>query len=393
MVKFMFADGQDICSFDGEKVKKYHSKFIENYKANAQSIARSKQWKTSGEGARFREATSFDDGGDMAYDVKISGIFLTDNQNEVVYAFAINQTSGVYKKDLSDEKSPETHVINSVDYTFNGGFYDCTNGQLATSVQRGYYNADIAIMDVATGDYKTVTDGDTMDEDPYMSPDDRNIIYYSSRSVGRDGGGNFVCFAPSAIYRLNLNDVSVEEVVSSNNFSYFKPAYYGGKLYAIKAPAKQKKGNPLIEIILIPWRILQGIVGFINIFVKAFSGKSITSDGDNPAKGRDTDGRKIEIYGNLIDVEKQKKQNASKKDVDYGYVPDSWQLIEVESGKVIKSGVADYDIAEDGTFIITNGRRIFAVKDGESKKVANAEFCLRVNCKHVVNSSSELFEF
>ncbi|MGN0815069.1 MAG: TolB family protein [Candidatus Coproplasma sp.] len=393
MVKFMFSDGQDICSFDGEKVKKYTSKFVESYKANAQSIVRSKQWKTTGEGARFREAAYSDDGGDMVYDVNISGVFPTERENEVVYAFSINQTSGIYKKDLSDEKSLESHVINSIDYTFKGGFYDCVSGQLATSLQRGYYNADIAVMDVSSGDYKTVTDGDTIDEDPYISPDERNIIYYSSRGVGRDGSGNFVCFSPAAIYKLNLNDVNVEEVASSPSYSYFKPAYYGGKLYAIKAPAKQKKGNPLLEIILIPWRILQGIAGFINVFVKAFSGKSITSDGDNPAKGREIDSRKVEIYGNLIDVEKVKKQNASKKDADYGYVPNSWQLVEVESGTVIKSGVADYDIAEDGTFVITNGRRIFTVKDGECKKVANAQFCLRVNCKHSVKESVDLFGF
>lgn len=393
MIKFMFADGQDICSFDGEKVKKYTSKFVENYKENAESIARSKQWKTSGEGARFRETATSLDSDDLAYDVKISGVFPTEKENEIIYTFSVNSTSGIYKKDLSDEKSPETHIVNSVEKTFNGGFYDCAKGQLATSVRRGYYNADIAVIDVATGDYKTVTDGDTMDEDPYISPDDRNIIYYSSRGVGRNGGGNFVCFSPSAIYRLDLNDISVSEVASSAAYSYFKPVYYGGKLYAIKAPSKQGRGNPLIEIILIPWRILQGIAGFINMFVKAFSGKSITSDGDNPAKGRDYDSRKVEIYGNLIDVEKEKKRNASKKDSDYGYVPESWQLVEVESGKVIKSGVADYDIAEDGTFIVTNGRRIFSVKDGECKKLANAEFCVRVNCRHSVNSSSDLFGF
>lgn len=392
MLKFTFADGQEICAFDGEKVTKYHSKFIENYKANAESIVRAKQWKTAGDGARFRETVATDVS-DLTFDCCISGVFPTEDENNVIYTFTVNQTSGVYKKELGDEKSPETHVINSIDYEFYGGYYDCANGKLTTSVRRGYYNSDIAVMDVATGDYRTVTDGDTMDEDPYISPDDGNIIYYSSRGVGRDGGGNFVCFSPSSIYRLNLADLSLTEVAASPSYSYFKPAYYGGKLYAIKAPAKQKRGNPLLEIILIPWRILQGIAGFINLFVKVFAGKSITSDGDNPAKGREYDSRKIVIAGNLIDVEKEKKKNASKKDADFGIVPNSWQLVEVESGKVVKSGVADYDIAEDGTFIVTNGRRIFAVRDGECKKVANAEFCVRVNCRHAVKSSSDLFGF
>lgn len=392
MTKFTFSDGADICLFDGQSVKKYSSKFIADYKENAQSIVRSKQWKTEGEGARFRGVGAVSDE-DLAYDVRIGGIYPTENENEVIYSFSVNQTSGIYKKSLTDDKSPETHIINSLELTFNGGCYNASSKELALSIQRGYYNSDIALFDIATGDYKTVTDGDTMDEDPYICPDDGNIVYYSSRGVGRNAHGDFVCFSPSAIYKLDLERVSVEEVLSSPDYSYFKPAYYGGKLYAIKAPAKEKRGNPLLEIVLIPWRILQAIAGFINIFVTAFSGKSLTSGGNNPAKGRDYDSRKIAIAGNLVDVEKETKRNASKKDSDYGIVPKSWQLIEVGTGKVIKSGVADYDIDGDGTIIITNGRRIFAVKDGECKKICNADCCVRVNCRHDSAKKSSLFDF
>lgn len=392
MVKFTFADGADICAFDGEKVTKYSSKFIDSYKENAQSIVRSKQWKNSGEGARFREV-AYSDGEDLSFDAKVTGVFPTEKDNEVIYAFSVNQTSGIYKKDLTDEKQLETHVINSLELTFNGGCYNAATGELLTAVQRGYYNSDIAVFDIASGDYKTVTDGDTMDEDPYICSDDANIVYYSSRGVGRNGSGDFVCFSPSAIYRLDLERVSVEEVAASETYSYFKPAYYGGKLYAIKAPVREKRGNPLLEIVLIPWRILQAIAGFINLFVTAFTGKSLTSGGNNPAKGRDYDSRKIAIAGNLVDVEKETKRNASKKDSDYGLVPKSWQLVEVDSGKVVKSGIADFDIAEDGTIVATNGRRIFAIRDGECKKVCNAEFCVRVNCRHTVEGKNTLFGF
>jgi hypothetical protein len=137
---------------------------------------------------------------------------------------------------------------------------------------------------------------------------------------------------------------------------------------------------------------LQGIAGFINIFVKAFSGKSITSGGNNPAKGRDYDGGEIEIKGNLINVEKQEKKNAGKKDKDYGFIPNSWQLVDVASGEVIKSGVADYDITDDGTFITTNGRRIFEIKDGKCKKIADADFCIKVNCSHSSQKMGDLFD-
>jgi hypothetical protein len=65
----------------------------------------------------------------------------------------------------------------------------------------------------------------------------------------------------------------------------------------------------------------------------------------------------------------------------------------VESGQVIKSGVADYDIDSDGTIIATNGRRIFEIKDGKSSKLCDVEKCFSVNCKHEINHNSNLFDF
>ena len=64
------------------------------------------------------------------------------------------------------------------------------------------------------------------------------------------------------------------------------------------------------------------------------------------------------------------------------FIPASWKLAEVGSGEIIASGVADYDITSDGIFIISNGRRVFAVKDGKKTKLCNAENCLTVACMH-----------
>lgn len=91
-------------------------------------------------------------------------------------------------------------------------------------------------------------------------------------------------------------------------------------------------------------------------------------------------------------MDKQTKRNASKNDPDFGFVPISWKLVEVESGTVIKSGVCDFDIAEDGTFIAANGMLVLAIKDGKRKKVCNAETCLHVSCRHTnVKAESDVF--
>ena len=155
---------------------------------------------------------------------------------------------------------------------------------------------------------------------------------------------------------------------------------FNGKLYAIRLHAKEKKPNPIIEILLIPFRIVQAIVNFINVFVKAFTGKSLASGGDNPAKGREYDSRKEFVKGNLVNCEEEMKKNARGDKNDYGFIPHDWKIVEVESGTVIAAGAADFDVLPDGTFIYTNGRRIFAVKDGKREKLCNAERCLNVAC-------------
>ena len=339
MEKFFFADGTDICVYSDGEVTKQHSKFIENFKNSSISVERAKSWKHSGEGAQFRgDVEPGEDG--LRFTSSINGVYPVSG-SEAVYSFTINQSSGIYKATVGDDKSPEVHIINSVDSEFFGGCLDVKSNTLVCSVRRNDFNSDIALFDIKSGDYKTVTDGDTLDCDPFISPDDGNVIYFTSRGAGRDGEGNFVKYSNASICKLNVSALTVDEVASDEKYNYIKPMLFNGKLYAITAPVKEKRGNPIIEILLIPFRIIQAIANFINAFVVMFTGKSLASGGANPAKGRDYDSRKEYVKGNLINYEKELKRNKRGKDKDYGFIPSSWKLIEVESGKVIKSGIAD----------------------------------------------------
>lgn len=382
----VFCDGENICAFDGQRVHTFVSSYITRYRDSAIAAARGREWKKSSNALYRGEIFQEDDSQSLVGNVT-SAYFC--GESEVVYTFQIGNSSGIYKKSLADEKLTESHVINSTTSSYTGGSLDEGCGALAVSVKSGYYNADIALFDLKSGDYKTYTEGDTLDEDPYICPDERNIIYYTSRGAGRDMRGNFIEFSPAEIYKLDTRSVTTELVKSDAEYSYFKPKCRGGKLYCIKAPAGKSGGNALLDIVLIPWRILQAIVGFIAVFVHAFTGKSVTSGGDNPARGREVDGKKVIISGNLVDVEKEAKKNASKRDADYGIVPSSWQLIEVESGKVIKKGIADFDIADDGAIYATNGRRIFKIEGDSCKKICDATACFALSCRKSSKKSAD----
>jgi len=385
MLNFNFADGEDLCTYRDGAVTKYSSQHIERYKRTSESLRRTSEWKHTGDNAIFR--------GDGQYrpeniTVSIGGVYPLSDTN-FVYSFTVNQSSGIYKKSTGDEKSPEEHIINSNSLVFSGGMVDVKTNTLAVSVQSNDFNSDIGLFDLKTCDYRLVTDGDTLDSDPYISPDEPGIIYFSTRGVGRDGHGEFAAFSPSAICRLDTERMDVKEIKSSPDYNYFKPVRHGGKLYAIRAPFKERKSNFFLDLILFPYRIVKAIAVCVNLFVTSVTGKSLTEGGANPARGREYDSKKLFIAGNMVDVEKNYKKNASKKDSDFGFIPKSWQLVDLSTDEVIKSGIGDFDIAEDGTIIATNGRRIFAIAGGECKKVAEAEFCVKVNCLHSSSSASQ----
>ena len=184
MVKFLFADGEDICLYEDGKITRRRSKFIENYKKVSLSVDRAKTWKHSGEGAQFR-GDVMPGADENSFASNINGVHFTSCDGEVVYSFTINGTSGIYKANINDEKAEEVHVINSLDYGFIGGCLDAEANVLATRLDCHRGTSDIALFDINSGDYKTVTEGDTLDDDPFISPDNGNVIYFTSRGVSK----------------------------------------------------------------------------------------------------------------------------------------------------------------------------------------------------------------
>lgn len=173
----------------------------------------------------------------------------------------------------------------------------------------------------------------------------------------------------------------MKEIRASEKYSYIKPVEdENGDIYCIRKPAKERdRHNPVVEILLIPYRLLMAIVNFIQIFVVFFTGKTMTGGGNNPAKGRDTDSRQMIIRGNVIEVDKEIARNKKFKDKDLAFIPASWKLVRIRGGEEeeMKSGICDFSLAEGGV-VCTNGRKVFFLKDGKSEKIAEGELVLNV---------------
>lgn len=313
MEKFAFTDGDKIGVFDGEKTALYESEYILRYREYSETRVKNDEWKYTGEGARFR--------GDYdTYRAKKETVraYINSVQIEgekVVYAFTVNGSSGVYRKDVADEKAREEHILSSSD------------SEILT-LHRGAENT-----------YAVTVRGDGV-----------------------------------------TSHIGIKPKQAAD-----------GTVYCIQRPNKEKRGgNPLLEIVLIPYRIVQAIVMFVQAFVTMFTG-SMTSGGSNPARGRETDSRKLFVDGNLIEAEKELKRNKRFKDKEYGFIPMSWKLVKIENGKAvpIKSGVCDFDLCKDGGLYCTNGKHIFYIKDGKAVKVADADMCLSVSTASERNFSED----
>ena len=388
MEKLAFTDGEKIGVFDGESVFYCESEYVTRYRNYIENKNRKDEWKFSGEGARFRgdyeQYAARQNEQVYAY---INGVQW--DGDKVVYSFTVNSTSGVYRKAVFEERAAagqpvaEDHILSSSDEEILS--LHARGQTIAVTVKNGVVSS-IGTLNSVNSELKTFTAGDVRDENAYFSPVDPNLLYFNSAGAGMDKDGNYTGkFSPSAICTFNLNTMEITEVLRDQKKSYFRPKIdKDGTLYCIERPTKEKRaGNVFLDIVLIPYRIIQAIVMFIQMFVVMFTGKSMiseTSGGVNPTKGRKADKKKIFIDGNVIEADKELKRNKKNKDKEYGFIPMSWKLIRVADGKteVVRSGVCDFDFTADGGVYCTNGRHIFYVKDGKRQKIADTDMCLHL---------------
>ncbi len=394
MQRFLFSDGDKIGLFDGENSRLFESEYIKRYREYAQARVKNDEWKHTGEGARFRGDIHLTRQGERV-DAYVNGVEWADGQ--AVYCFTVNSSSGIYQKDLADEKARESHLLSSSNEEYlslsKGG-----EGVCAVTVRTDGVRSNIGLFYSKNSELKTLTDGDSRDENPTFSPVEKNTLYFDTAGVGRDANGEFSGkYSPSSIVKLSLDSMEISEVLANPKLSYFKPKFSSdGTMYCIQRPNQEKKkGNVFLEILLVPVRIVQAIVLFVSTFVTNYTGKSMTSGGANPAKGRETQSKKLFVDGNLIQVDEEYKRNQKFKDREYGFIPHGWKLVRVKEGEVevLEHGVCDFALCDDGGLYFTDGRHVFYGKDGKREKIVDTALCLSVATEKKDIQISDVFGF
>lgn len=386
MDKIVFNDGVKIVSYDDGLIKEYPCDFYTRYLSNSIRQAEKDAIFHTGIGAEFR--------GDAIENLKrnqlneniraeITDLYLT-GENTLNYSLFINDLSAIHTKDLTLEKDSESHVIHDNGKIFKGASEK--NGKIITTVSSDLVTSHLAVFDKSVDDYSLITDGDCFDATPRFSAIDDNKIIFSSKGVGRDGNGNFVEYSPSSIYEYDLSQGNVNEIRSSSEYSYTLPKNDKfGNLYAIKKPIKEKKrSNILLDILLIPYRLITAIYYFLESFTRSFTGKTFTENSpysNNPAKTKKGDERKIFIDGNEIYADKEYKNNLKHKDDFAGIIPRGYELVKItENGdEVIRKGIISYEILSNGTIVASNGKYILKIVDGKVEKLCSANLATTIS--------------
>lgn len=395
-----FSDGEKIGVYKDGKKSVYESEYIQKYRENSLRSAKNKEWKKKTD-LMIEDGYYFDSFDETEVRATIRYVSATEEEDKYMYIFSVNEYSGMYYKYTNDENLTEAHYLSSGEYEFQSVYKDASGRSLG-SIQTDSVRANIAEF-FENGDFNFITDGDSYDENPFLRKD--GIILFDSYPIGRDANNNFVTYLPAEICALNTQTMQIDEWIVDREYSYIKPIEDSeGNLYCIKKPGREKEeGNVFLEILLIPVRIVQAIVGFISAFVMCFAkkpminGQSAREIGNGGVAKNGVDSKKMWVNNNLINIEKEMKRN--KKYAELGFIPKNWTLVKLirnERGNfegcleyVLAYGVADYDILEENgekNIVYTNGKCVFKLTDlgtkGKKEPLFNTDYCVKLAIAH-----------
>jgi len=359
-------------------VDEFKSEKIDNYINTSKSIQQKNEWKTVGAGARFMGTYVPEYRDDIVKkETCINGV--TASGDQVIYSARTGEVSGLYRKLLKRNmaegiitSSRETRI-----YRISAWGSNC-----AASFGRGF-ERHIAIVDINTGHYRELTEGEVQEDYPSYSRDGSRI-FYSSAGLALSPSETPIGIGAFGIFCYHIESNELCELLTSDSFDYIAPKEDNdGNLLFIKRPYRNpfRNDNILKDIVLFPVRIIRAIGGLLNYFSIAFGGESLRSG--QPArdvKSKQRSEKDIFFEKNVINAQQVLRQNQRRGEKFPGIIPHSWELIRMdESGNqcCLKKGVMDYLICKSGDIVYSNGNAVIRLlSDGseqliEKRRMAN----------------------
>lgn len=360
------------------RVSEFPPQRIEKYRETLREINSRKEWKTTGTGAQFMGAHRPKIDGD-AVDIGARVHGAARYEDGLIYSVSIGQVGGLYKKKMDSKETLEGHIFaqNALDVLL----IDVFEGTCAAGLRTGS-GCHIALFDVESGYYREITEGDVIENYPGFSRDGRRI-YFASSGFLRAEDGRVIGIGPYAVCAYGMEDQSVEELFSSDEDNYIAPKEgVDGELYFMRRPYRTKVSNEnlFIDVLMLPIRIVKGILGFINYFTMSYGGEAIHRQGGN-TKAKQMNDRQLFIDGNIVNAMEEFRKNTRAGEQFPGIVPQSWMLMRSAAGKVecVKKGVMSYELCKNGDILYSNGHAIVRLApDGREELICKAHLATNI---------------
>jgi hypothetical protein len=335
------------------------------YERIVRSLEERHAWKTEGAGAQFMGrhnpyAGLSEDKGRVSSAACMGG--------RLYYAAITGESGGIFIKDPSDPAGQEGLRYSGASFFIQD--MDALDGSIAVSLMQPRGECHIAVLKDGKAGYTFLTEGDTVDRHPYIQPGS-GVVFYSSAGYARDAQNVILGLGPFGVYKLAASG-AVTEVYADpamNGLKYREDAK--GNRYMMVRPYKQPSSGPSAKDMLLgPVRLLQAFGGFLNLFSLRYGGKPLQSGGDAPAQAKQKSERDLVIEGNLVQAERNMRENQRRGDVNPGIVPGDWRLVRLKDDgtlETVKRGVLDYALLPSGGFVFTNGKYVIAC-DAEGKE-------------------------
>lgn len=392
-VFFYLANGK-LFLHDGKGETEVHSGVADDYREKVRAQAKRSEWKHSGEGARFTGTYDPDAAAEnrlAAIRSEISSAQLYEGS--LYYALSLGGPAGIYRKRLG-EGTDDGIVLSSADESYRTF---CIRNEKIAAESAFAGETHIGIGTLGRSDFVMLTEGHTRDTDPFIDPQDDEVILFSSAGLSDEEkqpeepafGENplpkillsarrqsSARLGPSSVCSVHTKTGTLTELIGDDSFDYLHPRKTSdGTLYYIRRPYQTQNEKPpaggcLLDLLLLPFRLLSALFGFFNLFSMKYSGKPLSR---TPGEVRQKDEKKIIVEGNLIDAEKALRENTAKGDKNPGFVPRSWELHRKTSSgdEIIRRGVSAYCAEEDNSVLCYNGKSVLRIApDGTETKIA-----------------------
>ncbi|MCB1051387.1 MAG: hypothetical protein H6510_00420 [Acidobacteria bacterium] len=371
MNSFAFiANGNGYLVEQGKNPTQIQTQFGQETLERRVSVARRNEWKTQGAGAQFMMGGMIQQHHEKDIVAEQFVSIAAGQAAECYFSTQIGSLSVVLRYDRASQI--ENRLIHTADY--QPAQLSIHAEKVVLAVREAEVGCHLALMNSDGSDMQVITEGDVIDTNPHWVPGQASTIIYQSAGIARNAAGIFCGTAPFSIQQVNVATGRVETVLEDARFDFVFPRITAdGTLFFVRKPyqSAQKSGSflqSLTDFVLFPFRLLKGILGFLNIFTMRYRGKSLSSS--RGARQKHLDPHLMFQLG-LFHQAQQVVARNDEGDPEPFCAPNSWQLISRSPGgeeKVLLDGVLHFDV-RDSQLLATNGKTIWHLDPSGQKKV------------------------